>query len=173
MRERDFTRAGRCASPQESGRTHRMVWRPKRGAKIRTSRQLPPRNAADLGDLKGGISIKIREKTCGPAGEHGFANPRRAVQQEVVAPGGEDLQGLASRTQAPNICEVGALLGRRHLPWSRRLRQRSIPPQYRDRLGKVVKGHHFEALDQRGLRGRSGRNQQTSLSLPAGDIRHH
>ena len=151
----------RPAAHQPGGRD-RVVRSPERPrlhepAGVQPGDAVDPRHLDRLGPAHRGQDRRD------PPGEHRLARSRRALEQEVVAAGGRDLERQQGSGVAPDIGQVG--LDRRgggdRAAGSRRQRRGRAA---REDLCGGPQGRHsgdLEPLDERGLAGALARDDQT------------
>jgi hypothetical protein len=122
-------------------------------------------NASDLQRL---LERRRRQDPRKPAGEHRLSHPWRPDHQQVMAPGGRDLQRAPGIGLAPDVGEVELTADRLRRVRGRR-RRWPVPPLQQGG-DQRHRGHaqHLDPLDQRGLGGVLQRHDQALVAgLPS------
>ena len=131
------------------------------------ARRQQSRHRVDGGHLEGFLRGQRGEDARQPARQHALARPRRPDEEQVVAPGGGDLQGAAGQRLSPHVGQVGRRRVRGRRP--RNLHDPSRSPSGQHGDGLVERGHRQdgETGDDRRLARVGVRQHQAVDAVPA------
>ena len=128
--------------------------RPKRplGQQRRVGRQDP----GDAGDDRGLKAIGEghgRQQRRQAATEHGLARARRPDEQDVVLPGGGDLDGATSDPLTADVAQVGPAVCHVDAWALGQIGHGLMAGEHLDAFGQMIDAEHLDALDHRRLQG--------------------
>ena len=158
--ERQLAGPGRGAAADQAGARERMVGRAERPPAHEAEPGWPePRDRVQAGDGERLLGRERRQDAGKPPREHGLAHAGRAHHEQVMAPGGGDLEGAARHDLTAHLGKV-ALAPRVGIGRRGGLARQFRAAQPAHRLGQCRHRMDGEALDQRGLGCRRGGAQQ-------------
>ena len=161
MGERRLAGPRRRSAAHQPGRRDRVVRRAER-PRVHEAGGVQPRDAVDPRHLDRLGPAHRRQDRRDPPREHRLAGPRRALEQQVVAAGGGDLERQQRGGVAPDVGQVG--LGRRAgASVGRRCRQRwrGRPREHLRRGSQARHPGDLESFHERRLARPLARDDQT------------
>ncbi len=128
-----------------------------------------PRHRVHRAHLQGGPVVELGQQAGQPLGEHGLARPRRTLEQDVVGPGGGDLDRALGELLAGDVGEIRPRAGLVGSTRRRVGRRRPAVGEPAHEFAEIVRHPHVDAGHESGLRAIGRRDHDAPDPLLARD----